>query len=117
MVHSLGMIEFSCRDARTLAGFWSHLLGVPVDDGASTGYAQLTPAEPLPKWLFVQREPAGVPGSLLLALTSYDIEGDVEAAVAAGATSHGIQNQDGFVWATLTDPEGNYFTFNAPPPR
>lgn len=117
MAHALGMIEFSCRDARTLAAFWSQLLGVPVDDGASMQYAQITPEEPLPKWLFVQRELAGAPGSLLLALTSHDIEGDVDAAVAAGATSHGIQNQDGFVWATLTDLEGNCFTFNAPPPR
>lgn len=117
MAHPLGMIEFSCRDARTLAAFWSRLLGVPVDDGASTEYAQLRPPEPLPKWLFVQREPAGDAGSLLLALTSHDIEHDVDAAVAVGATSHGIQNQDGFVWATLTDPEGNRFTFNAPPPR
>ncbi|HIW92362.1 MAG TPA: hypothetical protein H9870_11955 [Candidatus Corynebacterium avicola] len=56
------------------------------------------------------------PGSLLLALTSHDIERDVEDALALGATTEGIQNQDGFVWADMNDPEGNQFTFNAPAP-
>ncbi|HIW91168.1 MAG TPA: hypothetical protein H9870_05870 [Candidatus Corynebacterium avicola] len=65
MPHSLGMIEFSCHDAETLARFWSHLLGLPVDDGASPEYAPLTPEEPLPKWLFVRRDPVGDTGSRL----------------------------------------------------
>lgn len=117
MAHQLAMIEFSCKNAVALAAFWSEMLGIPVDEGATEAYAQLTPTEPLPKVLFVQREPGGNTESLVLALLATDLEAEVNAAVQAGARSHGIQHQDRFIWATLSDPEGNRFTLNLPPPQ
>lgn len=115
MPHSFGMLEYSCRDARRLAEFWSSILGLAVDEGASEDYAQLTPPEPLPKWLFVKREPAGGAKSLIVAITSADLDESVRRAVKAGATDRGRHEKDGLAWAELSDPEGNSFTFNLPP--
>lgn len=117
MPHEFGMLEYSCRNAKALAEFWSTILGLPVDEGASEDYAQLSPPSPLPKWLFVRREPHGNAKSVIVAISSDNLDQSVKLAIEAGATERGRRDEDGFKWAELSDPEGNDFTFNLPPPK
>ncbi|GAA1937645.1 VOC family protein [Nocardioides hwasunensis] len=105
-----------CEDAVALGGFWSELLEFPLDDGASKDYAQFSPPEPQAKWLFVRSSPHGNSDRMVVALTSYDLDVDAERAVSLGATNDGRQESGGFEWVEMRDPEGNRFTFNAPPP-
>lgn len=110
------MLEFMCADAGVVGAFWSKVLDIPLDEGATSDYAQLSPPEPQAKWLFVKSEPSGSSDRMLVALTSDDLDGDAEHAVRLGATHEGRHERDGFEWVDLRDPEGNRFTFNAPRP-
>lgn len=40
---TIAMYAFSCREPRTLAAFWSELIGLPVADGATDELAMLDP--------------------------------------------------------------------------
>ena len=53
----------------------------------------------------------------LIALTSRDLDTDATRAVSLGATNEGRHEENGFEWVDMRDPEGNRFTFNAPPPN
>lgn len=111
------MLEFMCADALRLGRFWSELLEIPLDEGANQQYAQFTPPGPQPKWLFIQSEHRAGADRFVIALSSYDLTGDAARAVSLGATHATRHHQDGFEWVDLEDPEGNHFTFNAPPPE
>jgi hypothetical protein len=50
-------------------------------------------------------------------LTSRDLDTDATRAVSLGATNEGRHEENGFEWVDMRDPEGNRFTFNAPPPN
>lgn len=54
---------------------------------------------------------------MLIALTSRDLDTDATRAVSLGATNEGRHEENGFEWVDMRDPEGNRFTFNAPPPN
>lgn len=94
--HAFGMLEFSCNDVTRVAGFWARVLDLPVDDGASADYAQITPPEPRRKWLLIRRQPSGSSQSITIAITSDDLQSSTEAAVTAGATSQGLHELHGF---------------------
>lgn len=114
--NEFSMLEFMCADALVVGRFWSQMLEVPLDEGATSDYAQLSPTEPRAKWLFVRSEPNGNSDRMLVALTSDDLDADADRAVGLGAINEGRRAEDGFEWVDLRDPEGNRFTFNAPPP-
>ena len=115
--NEFSMLEFMCADPLVLSRFWSQLLAVPVDEGATSDYAQLSPESPRAKWLFVRSDPHGNSDRMLVALTSADLDADTAWAVSLGASHEGRHESDGFEWVDMRDPEGNRFTFNAPPPR
>ena len=46
---------------------------------------------------------------LHLDLTADDLDVEVERLVAAGARLVGRRGDDGFSWATMSDPDGNEF--------
>jgi hypothetical protein len=54
---------------------------------------------------------------MLIALTSRDLDTDATRAVSLGTTNEGRHEENGFEWVDMRDPEGNRFTFNAPPPN
>jgi len=54
---------------------------------------------------------------MLIALTSRHLDTDATRAVSLGATNEGRHEENGFEWVDMRDPEGNRFTFNAPPPN
>jgi Glyoxalase-like domain len=95
----------------------SEVLEIPLDDGATSDYAQLSPPEPRAKWLFVRSDPHRGSERMLIALTSRDLDTDATRAVSLGATNEGRHEENGFEWVDMRDPEGNRFTFNAPPPN
>ena len=100
-------LTFDCTDAAAIAGFWSAVLGVPVDDGASLEYALL---KGTPSWMFLRvPEPKSGKNRMHPDLTTDDIGGEISRLKELGATHLADHDEDGTQWATLADPEGNEF--------
>ena len=109
----LSAIVFDCRDAATLAAFWSSVLDVPVADGATAEFAQLTGE---PAWSFTAvPEPKSTKNRLHVDLEAAGAEAEAEVTrvMALGATRLGDFDEEGFRWTTLADPEGNEFDIAA----
>ncbi|HEU4425342.1 MAG TPA: VOC family protein [Pilimelia sp.] len=111
------MIHFACRDAAALARFWSEVLELPVDDGASRDLAMINVTHdhgPI-TWIFQRGDeiPAGV-NRIAIDLTSEDWEAQADRFVAAGAARLSAHNVGGVRWVELTDIEGNLFRIFAP---
>jgi len=114
MTPKLAAITFDCNDTDKLAGFWSALLDRPIAEGSIDGYATLV-GEPM--WAFIGvPEPKTAKNRVHVDLTVADLAAGVERAVSLGATRHGDYDEAGFVWTTLTDPEGNEFDIALEPP-
>jgi hypothetical protein len=107
MTPKLAAITFDCDDADKLAAFWSALLDRPIADGSMDGYVMLSGE---PAWAFIKvPEPKTAKNRVHVDLAVADLAAGVERAVTLGATRHGDFDEAGFVWTTLTDPEGNEF--------
>jgi hypothetical protein len=108
---ALTALTFDCADARTLADFWSDVLGMAVDPDASESFAsigQTTGAHP--SWFFVQvPEGKKAKNRFHVDLSSRDWAADVERVLALGATRLDDHVEQGLTWVTLADPEGNEF--------
>jgi predicted enzyme related to lactoylglutathione lyase len=115
----VGMYSFDCRDASTLASFWSSVLIRPVDEGATPAYATIGFQAEGPTWMFHQ--PAGelAAGDNRLRL---DFDGGADWAEQAnrvealGAERVSDNEQGGVRWVEFRDPEGNTFRIFAPRP-
>lgn len=116
---TVGMYSFDCRDAVALAEFWSKVLLLPVDAGATSAFAMIGFDGGGPTWMFHQ--PAGeLPtGDNRLML---DLGGDTDWAEQAdrvealGAERVSDNEQGGIRWVVFRDPEGNTFRIFAPRP-
>ncbi|WP_109506918.1 VOC family protein [Nocardioides speluncae] len=108
----LAAVTFDCDDAAALAGFWSDLLGVPVDSGANAEMASIGQEHSTkgPAIFFLQ-VPDKTPGknAVHLDLAAKDWTAQIDRAVDLGAKRMGDFDEAGFVWTTLADPEGNLF--------
>jgi hypothetical protein len=114
---TLGQIVVDATDAAAVAGFWSRLLDRPVADGANPYFAVVPPAPDgsVPALMFLAvPEPRTGKIRLHLDLVSPDQPGQVERAVALGATRVGDFEEYGTRWTTLADPEGNLFDIGLP---
>ena len=102
---SIAFAQFviDCQDPAALAGFWSGVLGVPVDPGASPYFATVGRAgeRPLrPAWMFIKvSEPRIGKNRVHADLVATDWAAEVD--------------EYGTRWVTLTDPEGNVFDIGA----
>jgi predicted enzyme related to lactoylglutathione lyase len=114
MTPKLAAITFDCDDAAKIAAFWSALLDRPIADGSMDGYATLS-GEPMMAFIKVP-EPKSAKNRVHVDLSVADLAAGVERAVDLGATRHGDFDEAGFVWTTLTDPEGNEFDIVLEPP-
>ena len=104
-------LTFDCTDARTLAGFWSDVLGIPIDPDANESFASIGQAVAAqPSWLFVKvPENKKAKNRFHVDLSSHDWVADVDRVLALGATRLGEHDEQGLNWVTLADPEGNEF--------
>jgi catechol 2,3-dioxygenase-like lactoylglutathione lyase family enzyme len=106
--HALTM---DCADAARLAGFWAHVLGRRVDEGATAELASIDAIGPDdPAWFFVAvPEGKAAKNRVHPDLSTTDLDGEVQRIIELGATRHAAHHEDGYRWVTLLDPEGNEF--------
>jgi Glyoxalase-like domain len=106
-VPTIVSITFDCPDARTLAGFWSVLLGRSVADDATEAYAELDGA---PGMSFIAvPETKTAKNRVHLDVLVEDLAGEADRAVALGATRGAEFDEGGYRWITFKDPAGNEF--------
>jgi catechol 2,3-dioxygenase-like lactoylglutathione lyase family enzyme len=105
MSTTLTHLTFDCTDAAALAAFWAAVLDRPVDDDASAEYACISG---LPGWMFLKvPEAKAVKNRVHPDLAAPDLAVEVQRLQALGATHLADHEEDGAVWSTLADPEGN----------
>lgn len=104
--YRIGMITVDCRDARSLAGFWSRATGAAIIED----HGEYIVLETVPRLAF-QQVPDPTPGKNRVHLDGGG--GDRLAAVARlrelGATERETRTMEGFAWTVMEDPEGNVF--------
>jgi hypothetical protein len=113
MTLNFEQVVFDCRNAATLAQFWSAVLEQPVDPGASVFFATVgrSGTYPLPTaFMFIQvpEERTGK-NRIHVDLGSATPEVEIERAIANGAQRVADFDEHGVAWTTLRDPEGNLF--------
>jgi predicted enzyme related to lactoylglutathione lyase len=108
---NLYAVTFDCGNAGELAGFWSGVLGRPVEDGASAEMAAIAPGGTGgPHWYFMQVAEGKIAKNRMHPdLTTADLGAEIDRIVALGAKQAGEFDEAGFRWVTLQDPEGNEF--------
>ncbi len=111
---SVAAITVDCRDARTVADFWSAVFDIPLDvePEPSVFFASLGRSDPQAKiaMMFISvPEPKAAKNRMHLDLQADDRGAEVERLVGLGATVVHDKDEWGTRWTTLADPEGNEF--------
>ncbi|GAA0577661.1 VOC family protein [Paractinoplanes ferrugineus] len=107
-------VSFDCADPYALAGFWSEVVGHPVQPECAPGDAEVVIQPPAGPRLFFQAVPEGksVKNRVHVCLQADDRDRDqeVDRLVALGAAVVGDhRTSDGDGWVVLHDPAGNEF--------
>jgi len=117
MTIEFAQIVIDCQDPAALAGFWSGVLGVPVDPGANPYFATVGRSgdEPLrPAWMFIKVPESRVGKNRVHPdLVAADFVAELDRVIGLGATRVAEFDEYGTRWVTLTDPEGNVFDIGA----
>jgi len=101
-------VVFDCRNALTLAQFWSAVLSQPAGPEPSEEFASLKQGDTGPRMIFYKvPEPKTAKNRVHLDLTVTVLDDEVDRIVALGAREVARFNEGGSRWVTLTDPEGN----------
>jgi Glyoxalase-like domain len=111
-----GQVVFDCRNAAELAGFWSQVLGPPVDAGGNEFFATVgRDGDALrPAFMFVKVPEERIGKNRLhVDLVSADWTREVDRVIGLGAKRIADYDDYGTRWTTLTDPEGNVFDIGA----
>ncbi|HEU4947323.1 MAG TPA: VOC family protein [Kribbella sp.] len=110
MAISMEYVTFDCADAAALAGFWSSVVGQPVDDGGDESFATVGKGSGRTALMFVKVPEERVGKNRLhLDLATSDWAAEVDRLVGLGAKRVGEFDESGAHWVTLADPEGNVF--------
>jgi predicted enzyme related to lactoylglutathione lyase len=112
MTMSVIGLSIDCADPVTLAGFWSEVLGRPVNPGADAENAAIDATDPAsgPRLAFHKvPEPKTVKNRLHLDLRTDQFEAESNRLVGLGATPLWEIERPTIRWTTFTDPEGNEF--------
>jgi hypothetical protein len=104
---SIAAVTFDCTDAAALATFWGAVLGRSVGDDSSADYANLPGSPPL--MFFSVPEGKTAKNRVHLDVSVDNLPVEVDRAIGLGAKRIGDFDESGFVWTTLTDPEGTEF--------
>jgi predicted enzyme related to lactoylglutathione lyase len=114
MVSFIRNISFDCADPYALAGFWSGVIGHPVDPECAPGDTEVVIEPPDGPRLFFQAVPEAKVGKnrvhVCLQPADRDRDAEVDRLQALGATMFSDhRTPDGAGWAVLQDPVGNEF--------
>ncbi len=118
MTTSVIGLSIDCADAAAVAGFWSEVLGRPVNPGAGAEHAAIDATDPAsgPRLSFQQvPEPKTVKNRLHLDLRTDRFEAESNRLIALGATPIRDFEKPTARWTTFADPEGNEFDLVAAP--
>jgi hypothetical protein len=116
----LAAVTFDCRDALTVAEFWSAALDRPIDPKSSRDFASISMPEHRdtrgwrldaePTWLFAKVPETKIAKNRMhVDLAAPDHEAEVARLVELGATRVADMDEWGFKWTVMQDPEGNEF--------
>lgn len=111
---TLGTVVLDCRDAQALAGFYSQIVGLPLDAGSEASWAQIE----LPGGVGVAFQqiadyvaptwPGGShPQQFHLDFYLADLDEGEQRVLALGATKD--EHQPGTTFRVFRDPEGHPF--------
>jgi hypothetical protein len=121
MTMSVIGLSIDCADPVLLAGFWSEVLGRPVNPGADAENATIDAAGPAsgPRLAFHKvPESKTVKNRLHLDLLTDQFEGESKRLTRLGARPLWDIEKPTARWTTFADPEGNEFDLvAAQPPR
>jgi F420H(2)-dependent quinone reductase len=112
-------LSIDSADPAALAGFWSQVLGRPVNPGADAENAAIDAADPSggPRLAFHKvPEPKTVKNRLHLDLRTDQFAAESKRLIDLGATSISDIEKPGVRWTTFADPEGNEFDLVASVP-
>jgi Glyoxalase-like domain len=112
MTTSVIGLSIDCADPVTLAGFWSEVLGRPVNPSAGAENAAIDATDPAsgPRLAFHKvPEPKTVKNRLHLDLRTDRFEAESKRLTGLGATPLWDIEKPTVRWTTFADPEGNEF--------
>jgi hypothetical protein len=115
MALTLGMITVDTTDPPGLAAWWAARTGAELSE-SHAGWYEVLKGGGLPVLLAFQRVEKPTPGKnrLHLDLVTENLEGEVDALLAAGAQLVARHEEGGARWTTLADPCGNEFCVGEP---
>jgi hypothetical protein len=118
MAARVGNITLDCNDVLKIAGFWSGVLGRPLDSHSDSGFASIgcdDPERVEPAWFF-ERVPESKVAKNRVHVDLVDTDPHaIEQLLLLGASfvaQHAI-GTTGPRWTVLQDPEGNEFCVSA----
>jgi catechol 2,3-dioxygenase-like lactoylglutathione lyase family enzyme len=115
MTLALANITIDCGDVAAVSGFWSGVLGLPVDH--ANEYVAMINRDEVngPTWLFIQvPEGKAAKNRMHVDFRTDDREAEVDRVLRLGATRQGDHDEFGVRWTVLADPEGNEFCIGQP---
>ena len=119
MTTSVIGLSIDCADPVAVAGFWSEVLGRPVNPGANAEKTAIDATDPAsgPRLAFHKvPEPKTVKNRLHLDLRTDRFEAESERLAGLGATPIRSFERPQIRWTTFADPEGNEFDLVAAQP-
>jgi F420H(2)-dependent quinone reductase len=112
-------LSIDCADPVALAGFWSQVLGRPVNPGADADTAAIDATDPAlgPRFAFHRvPERKTLKNRLHLDLRTDEFEAESKRLGSLGATPIRYIEKPAARWTTFADPEGNEFDLVASAP-
>jgi len=110
MTLTIAMTTVDSPDPTPLARWWAERFGAEIVSDHD-GWFLVVAGGSLTGSLGFQKVPDPTPGKnrIHLDLSCSDVEAEVAALVAAGATEVARNSAGDFGWVTLADPQGNQF--------
>jgi predicted enzyme related to lactoylglutathione lyase len=109
----IGYVVLDTVDPERIVGFWSELLGRPIEDRLNDGQYVILAAEPGSPGFSLQRVPEEKSGKnrMHLDLVVDDLDQATSRIEALGGSWRDGQTREleGYIWRNMADPEGNEF--------
>nr|WP_131721709.1 VOC family protein [Mycolicibacterium komanii]CRL68921.1 glyoxalase/bleomycin resistance protein/dioxygenase [Mycolicibacterium komanii] len=117
----IGMYSFDCRDAATLARFWSRVLNRRVDEPSSAEFTTIGLDDGGVTWMFQGRPAPDPPTGLNRLMIDFDggsaWSEHADRVESLGAVRVSDHAEDGLNWVVFRDPENNTFRIFSPRPE
>lgn len=115
MTVQLAAVTFDCEDAMTVGNFWAAALDRPLDGHSTRDFATIGMADghtvgDTNAWMFAcVPEPKAAKNRMHIDFATDDREAEVNRLIGLGAKRGEDQQEWGFAWTVMQDPEGNEF--------